>query len=183
MVYGQSSADILIWLLQVDPNGNIMPPIARTTTISWELSNLPQQGNFSIVDYTTGTTVVANMRATASFEVTGTDDQYYNLRWIWAPLAVEPTPVAHPESLGLRGCYPNPFNSSTTIRYQLPAFSQIGLWVYDTTGRLVAISNLGGQAAGEHQIQFDGSNLASGIYLYRLQAGNNSFTSKMVLLK
>jgi flagellar hook assembly protein FlgD len=82
---------------------------------------------------------------------------------------------------------PNPFNPTTTIRYQIPEAGNVSLKVYDTEGRLV--STLAGfgesdlQAAGVHEVTFDGSKLASGVYLYRLTAGENSATGKMLLLK
>jgi hypothetical protein len=65
----------------------------------------------------------------------------------------------------------------------LPEPSQVNLAIYDVSGRLVAELIDGRRAAGTHQATFDGSNLASGIYLYTLKAGAYSSTSKMVLMK
>jgi hypothetical protein len=80
-------------------------------------------------------------------------------------------------------CFPNPFNPTTTLSYELQASSHVSLKVYDTTGRLVQTLADGWREAGEHQVTFDGSNLPSGIYLFSLVAGDNSATGKMVLLK
>ncbi len=78
---------------------------------------------------------------------------------------------------------PNPFNPLTVISYQLSALSHVSLKVYDTAGRLVAMLVEGMQSAGQHCVTFDGSNLPSGVYFYRLAAGQNTAVGKMVLLK
>lgn len=79
--------------------------------------------------------------------------------------------------------YPNPFNASTVIRYELREASLVNLEVYDITGRLVAILVKGWREAGTHEVIFDGSSLASGIYIYRLSASNFAASGKMVLMK
>jgi hypothetical protein len=81
------------------------------------------------------------------------------------------------------GISPNPFNSSTDLRYQLPEARQVSLRIYDTAGRLVATLVEGWQDAGTHWARFDGSHLSAGVYLYRLDTGNNTITGKMLLLK
>ncbi len=79
--------------------------------------------------------------------------------------------------------YPNPFNPSTVINYSLPAESYVSIKVYDITGKEISALVNEMQTAGEHSITFNGSNLASGIYLLRMSAGNFSSTIKMSLLK
>lgn len=79
--------------------------------------------------------------------------------------------------------YPNPFNPSTTIRYSLPHRSPVSLTVYNTLGQQVASLVQGQQEAGAYEVKFDGSNLASGVYFYRLQAGNYVATKKLLLMK
>lgn len=79
--------------------------------------------------------------------------------------------------------YPNPFNPSTTIGFELPGPSRTVLTVYDVSGQKVATLIDGWCEAGSHQITFDGSNLASGLYIYRLQAGELTATGKMTLMK
>ena len=78
---------------------------------------------------------------------------------------------------------PNPFNPSTAIRYELRAASPVNLKVYDTAGRSVATLVDGWREAGTHEVTFDGSNLASGMYLYSLIAGEKVATGKMLLVK
>jgi hypothetical protein len=70
--------------------------------------------------------------------------------------------------------YPNPFNPSTTITYGLPTRSRVALAVYNTLGQQVALLQNGEQDAGYHEVRFDASGLASGVYFYRIQASDPS---------
>lgn len=79
--------------------------------------------------------------------------------------------------------YPNPFNPTTLIGYQLPVSSVVKLSVYDLLGREVSVLVSGEMPAGMYQTSFDGRNLASGIYLYRLQVNGQVVTGKMLLTK
>jgi hypothetical protein len=89
---------------------------------------------------------------------------------------------AQPQELTLTAS-PNPFNPSTAIGYELRAASLVSLRVYDTAGRLVATLVEGWREPGTHEVVFDGSNLASGVYLNKLTAGDFTATEKMVLMK
>jgi hypothetical protein len=88
-----------------------------------------------------------------------------------------------PREFELLQNYPNPFNPSTTIRYGLPHKSAVQLAVYNTLGQQVATLVQGEQEAGFHEVRFDGSRLSSGVYLYRLQAGDYVAIKKLILLK
>ena len=88
-----------------------------------------------------------------------------------------------PSTVQLVGAYPNPFNPATTIAFALPEQARVTLTVYDAAGRVVATLVNGWRSAGSHKVTFDASNLASGIYLYRLTAGNFTAADKLVLLK
>ena len=90
---------------------------------------------------------------------------------------------AIPESFVFEGIYPNPFNPSTILSFQLQVASKVNLSVYDISGRQIAQLIDGYRDAGIHEVTFDASNLASGIYLYRLTAGSFNASGKMVLVK
>jgi len=92
-------------------------------------------------------------------------------------------PAVLPEAFSLNGNHPNPFNPATTINFSLPEASQVTLTVYDVQGQVVAQLVNGWRNAGSHSAAFDGTNLASGIYVYRLTAGSFNATGKMVLMK
>ena len=79
--------------------------------------------------------------------------------------------------------YPNPFNPSNTIRFALPEEGQVILKVYDVLGREVATLVNELRPAGSHVVTFDGSRLVSGVYIYRLEAGGEVLSGKMILLK
>lgn len=84
---------------------------------------------------------------------------------------------------GLAQNYPNPFNPETNITFSLPAASNVSLRVFNLIGQEVATLVNGAQTAGTHVVSFDGSNLTSGVYIYRLDAGEFSATRKMILMK
>jgi hypothetical protein len=79
--------------------------------------------------------------------------------------------------------HPNPFNPLTTISYQLAEVSRVSLAVYDVSGRKVVDLVTGWRDAGMHAVTFDGSDLASGIYIARLTAGDFQQTRKLLLIK
>lgn len=98
-------------------------------------------------------------------------------------IADETTPATAPVAFTLLGNYPNPFNSSTTIRYGLPKPAHVQLEVHNLLGQPVFRTSWEQQEAGFHQIQVDGRGWATGAYVYRLRAGVWSATGTMVLVR
>ncbi len=99
-------------------------------------------------------------------------------------ISIEEEPgEAIPNNVILHQNYPNPFNPVTVISFQLPASSEVTLEVFDLLGRRVALLVDGRQTAGTHTVHFDGSNLSSGTYIYRLQTEDFSEVRKMTLIK
>jgi hypothetical protein len=88
-----------------------------------------------------------------------------------------------PAALVLAQNFPNPFNPSTIIRYGLPARIEVTLKVYNLLGQEVASLVNGNQASGFHEVRFNAAGLASGLYIFRLQAGSAVRSGKMLLLK
>jgi len=109
--------------------------------------------------------------------------------WYGAPkehYPVLPTsigPTDQPFGIELLPAFPNPFNPSTVVRWTLDAPRATRLTVHDLLGREVAVLAEGVMPAGSHQAVFDGTNLASGIYLVRLQAGGTTRTMTLTLMK
>ena len=79
--------------------------------------------------------------------------------------------------------YPNPFNPSTTIRFSIPEAGAVTLEVFDLLGRRISLLTDRELPAGSHQAVWDASEFASGVYLYRVTSGSQSFTGKMLLMK
>ena len=88
-----------------------------------------------------------------------------------------------PKEFSLAQNYPNPFNPSTVISYQLPQSSYVTLKVYDLLGRKIVTLVEKEQSAGNYKVAFDGSNLSSGVYFYRIEAGQFINSKKMLLIK
>ncbi len=79
--------------------------------------------------------------------------------------------------------YPNPFNSSTTIRYELPSRSHVVLKIYNLLGQEVATLVDGEKSAGRYELSWEAGGFASGMYFYQLQAGEVMLTEKLILLR
>jgi len=97
-------------------------------------------------------------------------------------IGIQPISSEIPDSYGLYQNYPNPFNPVTNIKFEIPKDVNLSIKVYDILGREVfSISEY--KKAGSYEVQFDGSNFASGLYFYKLETDGFSDTKKMVLLK
>jgi hypothetical protein len=113
----------------------------------------------------------------------------YNNGGIWRrPLADMVTSVQGsnndiPKEFELVQNYPNPTNPSSTITFYLPEVSHVTLNVFNTLGQQVALLVDAQYQPGRYEVQFDGSNLTSGVYFYRIVAGEYTQTKKMVLIK
>ena len=93
-----------------------------------------------------------------------------------------------PSAVALHANYPNPFNPETTIAFDLPQASSVELQVFDVLGQTVRTLVAEGLSAGSHQVVWDGldapgSKVSSGVYFYRLQAGQQVQMRRMLLLK
>ena len=139
-----------------------------------------------LLDYSTGQTAVGQSEGTGYIETGGF--------WSWSPwgeavgVEEEVVPGLVPDRFALSQNYPNPFNPRTHICYQLPRAGQVTLTVYNVMGQAVCCLVDGSQAAGEHEVTWDGLDdagraVASGIYFYQLTAGQFVETKKMLLLK
>jgi hypothetical protein len=121
-----------------------------------------------------------------SYYICGTSGSHGQSFWL---LKTEPDdlPVEYkrpvPNSIQVLSVYPNPFNSTATIRFQLGSRSNVKLDLYDLNGRLVSTLSNQTYTAGEHSILMDGSNLASGSYFVQLTSAKHSQFQKLVLLK
>ncbi|MCF7802945.1 MAG: T9SS type A sorting domain-containing protein [Candidatus Marinimicrobia bacterium] len=107
----------------------------------------------------------------------------------WMETGKDPTTGLSPQSDGtitaftLEQNYPNPFNPTTSIKYSVPKTDHVVLAVYNSLGQEVVTLYEGRKAAGTYTATFDGTDLPSGVYFYRLQSDDVSFTKKLVLLK
>jgi hypothetical protein len=88
-----------------------------------------------------------------------------------------------PRQFRLEQNYPNPFNPVTTIGFKVQGSGLVSLKVFDVLGKEVRTLVNEAKPAGEYSVEFDATNLPSGVYFYRLQAGSLSATRKLVVMK
>ena len=165
---------------------SVLPTNATNTSVSWDSDNT------SVATVNSSGLVTAVAAGTAAITVTTEDGRKTATATatVYVPTSVEMSncDVGLPEEFGILEIHPNPFNPSTTIRYQLPVTSHVTLDVYDMLGRIVASLVNGTREAGYHTAVFGGSALSSGIFYARMaaqtQAGKGvSRTAKLLLVK
>lgn len=119
------------------------------------------------------------------FEKTGVDESGLSRWWNggeeFGGTMTATAPI--PDEFMLAQNYPNPFNSSTRIHFALPEASRISLKIYNMAGQLVSTLIDGYREAGWHEVSWDASDLATGLYVYRLEVGEQNLTQKAILLK
>jgi len=131
---------------------------------------------------TQGYPVPENLKYSAS--LTGSDGlPLGDLNWFPGISGIKQISHTIPANFSLSQNYPNPFNPTTEIQYRIPKSGFVTLKVYNVLGQDVMTLVNQQQTAGSYKVDFNASNLASGIYLYRVESGNVSLTKKMVLLK
>ena len=107
-----------------------------------------------------------------------------SIRWFAGnPVVGNKEPAPKPYSFRLEQNYPNPFNPTTKISYTLAKSGSVKLTVHDVLGREIAVLVNGDENAGGHTVEFNASNLSSGIYFYQLKADGFSSVKKMMLVK
>jgi aminopeptidase N len=122
------------------------------------------------------------IRCTDSSQPQLTDDQSYHV-YIGEPSGVSDDETVTPSKSALLRNYPNPFNSSTVIKLRLGENCHAELEIFDLLGRKVASLHDGYLESGQHEFTWNADGISSGIYFYRLTAGNKSQTRKMALVK
>jgi len=166
---------------------------ARTTndtTVSFSCYFDGQLLAGSPVSYAKGTAVTAGKFGLYSFQQSATGLAAYFDNIVITELGADDVKDAEnvPTEFSLQQNFPNPFNPTTTINYNLPANAFVSLNIYDLLGREIVSLVSSEQAAGQHSATWNGKNqsgseVPSGVYLYTLSAGNYKTTMKMLLMK
>jgi photosystem II stability/assembly factor-like uncharacterized protein len=182
--YRSSNLDTVEWLIKFQPGTGGYP-----ITFSWDSSELPA-GNFFLKDIITEAIVNVNMKTSSSYTLTNTGINELKIEYHGIPTSVATRKENNlPTYFSLFQNYPNPFNPSTVIKYGLPKISNVKIKLYNVLGQEIASLVDRTQNAGYHEVTWNASNKASGIYLYTIEAvsadGKGSFHSakKLILLK
>ncbi|NNJ53441.1 MAG: T9SS type A sorting domain-containing protein [Ignavibacteriaceae bacterium] len=171
------------WVTSVNANGTMKYFVATSTGL-YSTSNL--NGNATVWAQE-GPNTIGNVVCTM---VKGRDaDDYVAVathgKGVFS--STNATPVEGestlPENYSLLQNYPNPFNPSTTISFSLPAAGEVKLSLFDALGSEVDVIAANDFSAGNHSINYNASNLPSGVYFYRIEAGSFVQSKKMILMK
>ncbi|HTY58802.1 MAG TPA: T9SS type A sorting domain-containing protein, partial [Bacteroidota bacterium] len=113
------------------------------------------------------------------------DNNFMGAAWAFTRTVsgVQSPGAGAPSQFSLGQNYPNPFNPTTAISYELPRASDVNIGIYDVLGRLVSTLVHERKEAGSYDVRFNGSNLSSGIYFYRMVAGDFAASRRFVLVK
>ena len=150
-----------------------------------EDTTLRQHGSANMNDYATALTIGPNstIYVTGAAHFTGSDLDFYTLRYSLYPIAVNPISSRIPAEYFLAQNYPNPFNPSTTIKFDVSKTSLVKLSVFDITGREIEVLANEILNPGTYSVNWNADYVSSGIYFYRLTAGDFTQTRKMILVK
>ena len=177
-------------ILTATVQSNLQVKITLTGTTSKVAGELvDESGNIVAVINSTGSNPFTLTAPSAGTYKVNAGYKSPSKRWDSTTVTIALTDIGEnliestPHTFKLNNNYPNPFNPSTKISYSIPKQSRVTLKVFDLIGNEVSTLVSEEMAAGNHEVEFDASKLGSGVYLYKLQAGNFIETKKMILLK
>jgi hypothetical protein len=159
--------------------------IDSTSIINWaatEKTDTTSQGNYAQPYY-------LRCPRDAAFNVDGTKMYYADMygytikEWTYNPTSIGELSKEVPGTFTLYHNYPNPFNPATVIPFDLHKPAHVKLKVYDALGREIGTFIDGNMKAGSHKYEFDGSNLASGTYYFKITVDTKVATGRMMLVK
>ncbi len=157
-------------------------PSDNLITLTWDMASLSGYGIFQITDMFDGALGV-DVDMTQESSLILTNPAYTTLKLKITPVDNAIDDAFIPEEFALRQNYPNPFNPVTSIQYDLPVAGEVRLDVYNILGEQVATLVQGHHEVGRYTIQWEASNIASGMYFYRISSPKYTSTKKMVLMK
>jgi hypothetical protein len=143
--------------------------------VSWDSIYTATDDKFTFASFATVGDTIAGW-------VTGLGENIYACRYPVIDV-IETANREIPRRFELSQNYPNPFNPTTTIKFQIPNSQFVTLEMYNLLGQKVAVLVNENLNAGLHTTEWNAADLASGVYLYRLQAGNYIETKKLILLR
>jgi len=156
-------------------SGNRITAYESETGMNWS--------QVGVVTLSIPDTIYVGLMVTSHNDGALCEARFENVELLHASTGVIESETSSPSSLTLHSAYPNPFNPSTTISFNLPSKSYVLLKVFDIMGREVTTLINEELTAGNYHRQWDASNVSSGVYFYRLQCGSFIQTKKLILLR
>jgi hypothetical protein len=168
-------------------------------TMSWDLSSLPETvTSLTLTDNTSGSSFDLDEQSDVTFTTVekGSFPSYgsggvniypevgesqFTLTVAYGSAGVVDEPV--PTEFALYPAYPNPFNPSTMISFDVPELQNVSVQIFNITGQLIETLINGNIENGKHEVLWDAGNLPSGIYFVQLKSGDKTLTQKLTLLK
>jgi hypothetical protein len=198
---GTISIPLDVMYLTLDDDYNFVTN-ENDVTMTWDISSLPGHVSLTLTDNVTGSAVnlTEESEITFSTEAKGSFPAYgsggvniypqvgesrFTLTVAYSALTSNDEPANLPGTFALHPAYPNPFNPSTTISFDIPPESRyvVSLQLYDIKGQLVETLINEVLPAGNHSIQWNPQNLASGLYIVQLKTGQKIFKQKITFIK
>jgi len=188
-----------VMYLTLDEDYNFVTQ-AEDVNMTWDLSSLPGHISMTLIDNISGYVIDLTQQSEVTFATVekGSFPAYgsggvsiypqvgesrFTLTAAYSPLSAADEATNVPKEFALHPAYPNPFNPSTTIRFDLPEEGFITMSVYDITGKLVETLVNEILPTGNHVVTWDPKDLSSGLYIVQLNAGNKTFNQKITFLK
>ena len=194
---GSVSVPFDVMLLTLDETNYVTE--AGGVTLSWNLDQLPDHISMTLTDYITGSETYLDYESEYVFttEPKGSFSATYDGPIGTYPVVGEPRFTLNvtygalgqnegatlPSNFALHPVYPNPFNPSATISFDIPDVSRVELNIYDVKGSLVEILLKDNMKPGKHQYNWEPQGLSSGVYFMKLTTANKSFTQKVTYIK
>ncbi len=186
-----------IMYLTVDEDYNFITE-ENEVNMSWDLSSLPDHVAMTLTDNASGNVIDLSQQSEVtfttvekgSFPAYGSEgvniypqigESTFTLTVTYGSAGVEDQPV--PTEFALYPAYPNPFNPSTTIWYDLLEESHVSISIYDIKGRLIKTLVNEALPAGRHSIQWNPINISSGSYIVQMKTGDKTFNQKITYIK
>ncbi|MBD3233710.1 MAG: T9SS type A sorting domain-containing protein [candidate division Zixibacteria bacterium] len=185
-----------VWIKVRMPDGSYYGPVEGWANIFLEagetihyhpiVQNIPvyaPSGDYTYIAYTGEYPQIIDSTDLTFSVIEGIDDGTPKSEWLltgWGTSTQKQSQIFHKI---LVNSYPNPFNVTANIEFVLPTESEVNLRVYNILGQQVAVLAEGRYMAGHHRIVWDASDYSSGVYFYKLTAGEKVFTRRMTLLK
>lgn len=164
--------------------------IATGDTIRWTNHDTVNHTSTSDTGVWNSGTIVPNASFSFAFTSNGTFPYHCAIHLfmkdtitVSSPTGIEDQSDATPSKFELGQNYPNPFNAQTEIEYALPYESHVRITIYNMLGQETGTLVDDDESAGIHRVVWDAASQPSGVYFYRIEAGNNTLTRKMTLAK